>query len=74
MKEGQTEKAVAELRVAMQQKPEDRTALNQLTLALRRLGKSAEADELASRLRLLLQHEERAEVERNRVRLVKAEK
>jgi len=50
-KAGRTENAIAELRVALQYDPAEKSALNQLFLLLRRTGREQEAQAVGERLR-----------------------
>jgi len=50
--------------------PEDRVALNQYILAMKRLNRIEEANAAALRLRDVLDQERLAEVRKNRVRLI----
>ena len=54
----------------MELDPNDRVALNQYILALKRLGKIQEANAAAQRLRDVLAEDRAAEVRKNRVRFV----
>ena len=73
LRAGRTADALEELNLAIRYDATDRTALNQLVLALRQLGRENEAIEAAARLRAELEREKRVELELNRVRLVKSE-
>ena len=72
LKSGETENAIREFRRAVKSDPTDRTALQQLLLALHKSGREQEAAAIALRLKTLLDEDRKAEVARNRVRLVKA--
>ncbi|MGI8959151.1 MAG: tetratricopeptide repeat protein [Bryobacteraceae bacterium] len=63
--------AAKELKSALDRDPNDRIALNQYTLALRRLDRRQEANRVAQKLRAVLEADRRAEVEKNRVKLVR---
>jgi tetratricopeptide (TPR) repeat protein len=62
--------AAAELKLALELDPNDRVALNQYILALKRLGKIQEANVAAQRLRDILAEDRVTEVRKNRVRFV----
>jgi tetratricopeptide (TPR) repeat protein len=68
---GDAQGAEKELKSALDRDPNDRVALNQYTLALRRLDRREEANAVAKRLRAVLDADRRAEVEKNKVRLVR---
>ena len=68
---GDAQGAAKELKSALDRVPNDRVALNQYTLALRRLGRREEANQVAQKLRAVLEADRRAEVEKNRVKLVR---
>jgi hypothetical protein len=57
--------------VALEKDPNDRVALNQYVLALTRLHRTAEARVAAERLRNVLSEDRRAEVRKNRIRIVR---
>ena len=63
--------AIRELKVALEKDPNDRVALNQYVLALNRLHRTAEARVAAERLRDLLSEDRRAEVRKNRIRIMR---
>jgi tetratricopeptide (TPR) repeat protein len=67
---GQTELAVRECRLALQQSPEDQTALYRLVLALRKSKDQTEIPDLLKRLAKARQNAAREEAERNRYKLV----
>jgi tetratricopeptide (TPR) repeat protein len=71
LRDGETEKAVAELRLALKLDPGDRVALHQLSIALHRIGQPEEAHQLAMKLKDLLRQEQANETQRNRFRLLK---
>jgi tetratricopeptide (TPR) repeat protein len=71
LKSGQADLAIKELKVALEKDPNDRVALNQYVLALTRLHRTAEARVAAERLRDLLSEDRRAEVRKNRIRIVR---
>ena len=73
MKSGETENAIREFRWASKSDPTDRTALQQLLLALHKSGREQEAAATAAKLKSLLDEDRKAEVARNRIRLVKAQ-
>jgi tetratricopeptide (TPR) repeat protein len=64
------EAAAVELRRALDEDPEDRVALNQYILAMKRLNRIEEANTAAQRLREVLAQDRLAEVRKNRVRLI----
>jgi cytochrome c-type biogenesis protein CcmH/NrfG len=68
---GDAQSAAKELKSALDRDPNDRVALNQYTLALRRLDRREEANAAAQRLRGVLDADRRAEVEKNKVKLVR---
>jgi tetratricopeptide (TPR) repeat protein len=68
---GDAQGAAKELKSALDRDPNDRVALNQYTLALRRLNRRDEANAIAQRLRAVLDADRRAEVEKNKVKLVR---
>jgi tetratricopeptide (TPR) repeat protein len=68
---GDAQGAAKELKTALDRDPNDRVALNQYTLALRRLDRRDEATAVAQKLRAVLEADRRAEVEKNRVKLVR---
>jgi tetratricopeptide (TPR) repeat protein len=68
---GDAQGAAKELKTALDRDPNDRVALNQYTLALRRLDRREEATAVAQKLRAVLEADRRAEVEKNRVKLVR---
>jgi tetratricopeptide (TPR) repeat protein len=68
---GETQDAAKELKSALDRDPNDRIALNQYTLALRRMDRREEANRVAQKLRAVLEADRRAEVEKNKVKLVR---
>ena len=68
---GDAQGAAKELKAALDLDPNDRVALNQYTLALRRLDRREEANRVAQKLRAVLDADRRAEVEKNKVKLVR---
>jgi tetratricopeptide (TPR) repeat protein len=70
LKSGQADAAIGELKLALEKEPNDRVALNQYVLALTRLHRTAEARAAAERLRNVLSEDRRAEVRKNRIRIV----
>jgi tetratricopeptide (TPR) repeat protein len=72
LKDGETEKAMNELRLALRQDPQDRVALHQLSIALQRQARTEEAREVATKLRNLLRRDQEEEKQRNRFALLKA--
>lgn len=70
LKSGQADAAIGELNLALEKEPNDRVALNQYVLALTRLHRTAEARAAAERLRNVLSEDRRAEVRKNRIRIV----
>ena len=70
LKDGDAEAAMRELKVALEKEPNDRVALNQCVLALTRLQRAAEARAVAEHLREVLAEDRRAEVRKNRIRIV----
>lgn len=68
---GDLQGAAKQLKLALDRDPNDRVALNQYTLALRRLNRRDEANAVAQRLRAVLEADRRAEVEKNKIRLVR---
>ena len=56
--------------MALEKEPNDRVALNQYVLALTRLHRTEEARAAAERLRNVLAEDRRAEVRKNRIRIV----
>ena len=70
LKSGDAEAAMKELKEALEQEPNDRVALNQYVLALTRLQRTAEAKAAAEHLREVLSEDRRAEVRKNRIRIV----
>ena len=71
LKNGLADAAIGELKIALEREPNDRVALNQYVLALTRLHRTAEASAAAERLRDVLSEDRRAEVRKNRIRLVR---
>jgi tetratricopeptide (TPR) repeat protein len=72
LKSGQAEEAISELKMALEKEPNDRVALNQYVLALTRLHRTAEAKTAADHLRDVLSEDRRAEVRKNRIRIVRS--
>ena len=68
---GEPEQAAKELKRALDLDPDDRVALNQYILVLRRLGRTEEATEAAQRLRDVFAAARKTEVRKNRYRLVR---
>ena len=68
---GKVDEAIAEMKTALGLDPEDRIALHQLVLALKRAGRDQEATAAAGNLRAVLTSGQHGEVEKNRVKLVK---
>lgn len=64
--------AVKELELGVRYDASDRTSLNQLVAAYRRLGRTEDAAKAAERLSAAVEHDRSAEAERNRVRLLPA--
>ena len=73
LKAGQPEQAIPILEEAVDLAPADRQATYNLMIALRRVGRGAEASAMASRMREQLERAKGEEVQRNRFRLVKTE-
>jgi tetratricopeptide (TPR) repeat protein len=67
---GQSELAVRECRLALEQSPEDQTALYRLVLALRKSKDQSEIPDLLKRLAKARQNAAKEEAERNRYKLV----
>ena len=67
---GQSELAVGECRLALEQSPEDQTALYRLVLGLRKSKDQSEIPDLLKRLAKARQKAAREEAERNRYKLV----
>ena len=72
LQSGDAPKAVEELQLALKSEPTNRQALNQLRVALRRLGRVEEASAVSERLRQQVEQELASDVSRHRVKLVKA--
>ncbi|MGH9633090.1 MAG: tetratricopeptide repeat protein, partial [Bryobacteraceae bacterium] len=72
LKSGDTEAAHSLLKSALRTEPENRSALYQLALALRKSGRTKESADLLARLKAFVQKERQEELDKNRVRLVKA--
>jgi tetratricopeptide (TPR) repeat protein len=70
LKSGDAEAAMRELKAALEKDPNDRVALNQYVLALTKLQRTAEAKAAAEHLRQVLSEDRRAEVRKNRIRIV----
>jgi len=70
LKDDDAEAAMRELKVALEKEPNDRIALNQYVLALTKLQRPAEARAAAEHLRDVLAEARRAEVRKNRIRIV----
>jgi tetratricopeptide (TPR) repeat protein len=70
LKDGDAEGAMKELKVALEKEPNDRVALNQYVLALTKLQRTPEARAAAEHLRKVLAEDRRAEVRKNRIRIV----
>ena len=70
LKGGQADAAILELKAALEKEPNDRVALNQYVLALTRLHRTEEARAAAEHLRDVLAEDRRAEVRKNRIRIV----
>jgi tetratricopeptide (TPR) repeat protein len=71
LRAGKPAAAVDELSAAVALDANDRLALNQLVMAYRQLGRQAEAQAAAVKLKALLDRERSEEAARNRVRLVR---
>lgn len=71
LKAGRPLDAIAPLEEALRLAPDDRQAVYNLMLALRRAGRSPEAAEVAVRMREQLNRSKDEEVRRNRLRLVR---
>ncbi len=70
---GDAERAVQELRAALRHDPENRAALSQLMMALRKLGREQEAGQAAERLRGQYEKDLEGDAARRRVRISKPE-
>jgi tetratricopeptide (TPR) repeat protein len=68
---GENAKAIAELKLALSNDPENRVALNQIVSLLRDAGKQQEAAVYSASLRRLLKKELTADVDQSRVRIVR---
>jgi len=73
LKAGEADSAVRELQIAVRQDPRSPTALSQLMLALRKLGRTGEAGAVAAQLNELLTSQRKEEVERNRIHVSKSD-
>ena len=71
LQDGETDRGIRELRLAIRLDPKDRVALQQLTVALFGLGQVEDAKQLAAQLREILQREHEDEKHRNSFRLAK---
>jgi tetratricopeptide (TPR) repeat protein len=71
LRSGNAAAAAEKLAAAVRMDPGDRLALNQLVMAYRQLGRTAEAAEAAAQLKDVLDRERSEEVARNRMRLVR---
>jgi tetratricopeptide (TPR) repeat protein len=69
LKTGHTQEAIAELEKGVHYDPTDRTSLNQLVAAYRRVGRTEDAARLAAQLGRAVEHDRAQEIERNRVHL-----
>lgn len=69
LKQGRTEDAVVQLEAAVHLKGTDRTALNQLLTAYRRLGRTADADRTSAILAQAVSSDRAQETARNRTHL-----
>jgi tetratricopeptide (TPR) repeat protein len=67
---GQNASAAKECRIALEQSPEDQTAIYRLVVALRKSGDQSEIPDLLKRLAKARQNATREEAERNRYKLV----
>jgi tetratricopeptide (TPR) repeat protein len=70
LQQNQPQAAAAELKRALELDPQDRVALNQYILVMKRLNRLDEANAAAQHLRDVLAQDRLAEVRRNRVRLI----
>ena len=71
LRSGNAAAAAEKLAAAVRMDPGDRLALNQLVMAYRQLGRTADAAEAAAQLKDVLDRERNEEVARNRMRLVR---
>ncbi len=69
---GDAPAAVVELEQGVRYDADDRTSLNQLVAAYRRMGRTDDAARAAARLASAVEHDRNAETERNRVHLLPA--
>ena len=69
LKEGHAEPAIGELEAAIKLQPTDRTALNQLVAAYRRVGRTGDAERVSATLQASVATERAEENERNRIHL-----
>jgi tetratricopeptide (TPR) repeat protein len=69
LKTGHTQEAIAELEKGVHYDPTDRTSLNQLVAAYRRVGRTEDAARVAAQLGSAVEHDRAQETERNRVHL-----
>ena len=67
LKAGDPGNAADEFRRALECDPADRTAMNQLLLVLRKLGRDREAGQIAARLRAAVEKDRATEIQNNRV-------
>jgi tetratricopeptide (TPR) repeat protein len=73
LREGQAAKAVQELNKALEAEPGNRTALSQLSAALRSLGRTREAADAADRLRREYENDIERDAVRQRIRISETE-
>jgi Flp pilus assembly protein TadD len=71
LREDNAARALEELRTALRLQPSNRAAMNQMALALRRLGRLEESRAMAERLRRQYEEDLKAESARVRVRIEK---
>ncbi len=69
LKAGKTDEAIAELEKGVRYDGADRTSLNQLVAAYRRVGRTEDAARVAAQLAKAVEHDRSQETERNRVHL-----
>ncbi len=69
LKDGHPEEAITELEAAIRLQPTDRTALNQLVAAYRRVGRTADAARVSTTLEQSVATERAQENEKNRIHL-----
>jgi Flp pilus assembly protein TadD len=69
LRENKTADAIRELELALRLDPANRPALNQLSVALRKVGRRTEADAVSERLRRQYERDLETEAARQRVRL-----